>query len=73
MSYLMSGMYALPLCVPINRAYKGVTFGFEMPHGCMKHFFFCVFWMFSVTLSSEQFDIEKVDKIISPQGQPSSF
>ena len=22
MSYLMSGMYALPLCVPINRAYK---------------------------------------------------
>lgn len=28
MSYLMSGMYALPLCVPINRAYKGgVAFG----------------------------------------------
>lgn len=23
----MSGMYALPLCVPINRAYKGVAFG----------------------------------------------
>lgn len=22
----MSGMYALPLCVPINRAYRGVEF-----------------------------------------------
>lgn len=26
----MSGMYALPLCVPINRAYKVVEFGFIM-------------------------------------------
>lgn len=30
MSYLMSGMYALPLCVPINRAYKVVEFGLIM-------------------------------------------
>lgn len=27
MSYLMSGMYALPLCVPINRAYKEADLG----------------------------------------------
>ncbi len=26
MSYLMSGMYALPLCVPINCAYKEAAF-----------------------------------------------
>lgn len=32
MSYLMSGMYALPLCVPINRAYKRAGFKF----GCIQ-------------------------------------
>lgn len=36
MSYLMSGMYALPLCVPINRAYKVVEFGLIMLDVCME-------------------------------------
>lgn len=36
MSYLMSGMYALPLCVPINRAYKVVEFGLIILDVCME-------------------------------------
>lgn len=43
MSYLMSGMYALPLCVPINRAYNGVECGLVACIVCMLHLFICQF------------------------------
>lgn len=40
----MSGMYAIPLCVPINRAYKGVKLGFGyMHHVCLIHLLMCIF------------------------------